>query len=164
MAEDTIRVDVLLRGLGRSMLEAQTQINTDALEQPPGPEGLRTGVAISETEIDVKMVFEDDGTGVNVRPVTAGAARLVDLDPGVLSGIRARLVAVPDEEARPPTRSPADVREEVLSRPDIARLQEIFGALQVETVYVGAVQRWVVDVKEPEGAILRSVQIPDATQ
>jgi hypothetical protein len=164
MADDTIRVDVLLRGLGRSMLEAQTQINTDALEQPPGPEGLRTGVAISETEIDVKMVFEDDGTGVNVRPVTAGAARLADLDPGVLSGIRARMVAVPDEEARPPTRSPANVREEVLSRPDIARLQDIFGELQVETTYVGAVQRWVVDVKEPGGAILRSIQIPDATQ
>lgn len=164
MAEDTIRVDVLLRGVGQSMLEAQTQLNTAALEQPPGPEGLRTGVAISETEIDVKMVFEDDGSGVNVRPVTAGAARLSELDPGVLSGIRARLVAVADEEARPPSRSPADVRQEVLSSPDIIRLQEIFGELQVETTYVGAVQRWIVDVKEPGGAILRSVQITDANQ
>jgi hypothetical protein len=164
MAEDTIRVDLLLRGLGQSMLEAQTQLNTAALEQPPGPEGLRTGVAISETEIDVKMVFEDDGSGVNVRPVTAGATRLAELDPGVLSGIRARLVAVADEEARPPTLSPADVREQVLSNPDITRLQDIFGGLKVETTYVGAVQRWIVDVKEPGGAILRSVQIPDATQ
>jgi hypothetical protein len=164
MTEDAIRVDVLLRGLGRSILEAQTQINGDMLEQPPGPEGLRTGVAIGETEIDVKMVFEDDGSGVNIRPVTAGAARLAELDPGVLSGIRARLVAVPDEEARPPTRSPADVREEVLSRPDISRLQDVFGQLQVETTYVGAAQRWIVDVKEPGGAILRSVQILDATQ
>jgi len=164
MAEDTIRVDLLLRGLGQSMLEAQTQLNTAALEQPPGPEGLRTGVAISETEIDVKMVFEDDGSGVNVRPVTAGATRLAELDPRVLSGIRARLVAVADEEARPPTLSPADVREQVLSNPDITRLQDIFGGLQVETTYVGAVQRWIVDVKEPGGAILRSVQIPDATQ
>ena len=164
MAEDTIRVDVLLGAIGSSILEAQNRINTDALERPPSPEGLRTGVAISETEIDVKMVFEDDGSGVNVRPVTAGATRLADLDPGVLSGIRARLVAVPDEEARPPARSPTDVRQEVLARPDIGRLQDVFGRLQVETTYVGAVRRWIVDVKEPGGAILRSVQISDATQ
>lgn len=163
MAEDTIRVDVLLGEIGRSVLEAQTRINADALERPPGPEGLRTGVAIGETEIDVKIVFEDDGSGVNVRPVAAGAARLAELDPGVLSGIRARLVTVPEEEARPPARSTADVREEVLSRPDISRLQGIFGQLQVESTYVGAARRWIVDVKEPGGAILRSIQIQDAT-
>lgn len=164
MAEDAIRVDALLGEIGRSMLEAQAKINTEALELPPGPEGLRTGVAISETEIDVKMVFEDDGSGVNIRPVAAGAARLADLDPGAFSSIRARLVAVPDEEARPPTRGPADVRREVLSRPDISRLRDIFGRLQVEATYVGATRRWIVDVKEPGGAILRSVQIPDANQ
>jgi hypothetical protein len=164
MADDAIRVDLLLQGIGQSMLAAQTQLNTDALAQPPGPEGLRTNVAISETEIDVKMVFEDDGSGVNIRPVAAGATQLAELDPGVLSGIRARLVAVADEEARPPTLSANDVREQVLARDDISRLQNIFGGLQVETTYVGSAQRWIVDVKEPGGAILRSIQISDAAE
>ena len=71
MAEGAVRVDALLGEIGRSMLDAQAKINADALETPPGPEGLRTGVAISETEIEVKMVFEDGGSGANVRPVTA---------------------------------------------------------------------------------------------
>jgi hypothetical protein len=164
MAEDAIRVDLLLQGIGQSMLAAQTQLNTDALAQPPGPEGLRTNVAISETEIDVKMVFEDDGSGVNVRPVAAGATQLAELDPGVLSGIRARLVAVADEEARPPTLNANEVREQVLARDDMTRLQGIFGELQVETTYVGSAQRWIVDVKEPGGAILRSIQISDAAE
>ena len=161
MAEGAVRVDALLGELGRSMLDAQAKINADALETPPGPEGLRTGVAISETEIEVKMVFEDGGSGANVRPVTAGASRLAELDPGVLSSVRARLVAVPEEEARPPSRPSEEVREEVLGRPDIGRLKEVFGRLQVETTYVGAGRRWIVDVKEPGGAILRSVQVPD---
>lgn len=161
MAEGAIGVDALLGKIGTSILDAQAQINANAQERTPGPEGLRTGVAISETEIEVKMVFEDDGSGANVRLMSAGAAQLADLDPGALSSIRARLVAVPDEEPRPPTRGSADVREEVFSRPDIDRLRGVFGRLQVETTYVGAAGRWIVDVKEPGGAILRSIQIPD---
>lgn len=163
MAEDTIRIDVLLHELGKSMLEAQGQINAEVLGIPPGPEGLRTSVTISETEIDVKMVFEEDSSGVNIRPVSAGAARLADLDPGVLSSIRARLIAVPDEEVRPPVRKRRDVLDEVVSRPDIDRLRNIFGELRFEATYVSPARRWIVDVKEPKGETLRSIQIPDVS-
>lgn len=161
MAKDKIRIDALLSEFGKSMLEAQAQINAEVLERPVGLEGLQTGIAISETEIDLKMVFDEDSSGVNIRPVSAGETRLADLNPGVLSGLRARLVAVPNEETRPPTRKQSEVRDQVLSRPDITRLQDIFGELQVETTYVGAARRWIVDVKEPKGQTLRRIQIDD---
>jgi hypothetical protein len=161
MAKNTIRIDVLLSEFGKSMLEAQAQPNAVALEHPPDTEGLQTGVAISETEIDVKMIFEEDDSGVSIRPVSAGVAGIADLDPGVFSSIHARLVAVPDEEVRPPTRKPPDIRAEVFDRPDIQRLKNIFGDLMVETTYVSAAGRWLVDVKEPEGMVLRSIQISD---
>ncbi len=164
MAKNTIRIDVLLREFGKSMLEAQAQLNATALEHPPDTEGLQIGVAISETEIDVKMIFEEDDSGVNIRLVSAGAARIADLDPGAFSSIHARLVAVPDEEVRPPTRKPPDIRAEVLDRPDIQRLKNIFGALTIETTYVNATGRWLVDVKEPEGMTLRSIQISDVPE
>ncbi len=161
MAQDGVPINVFLTEFGRSMVEAQAKLNADTLERPPGPDGMRTTIAISETEIDLKMLFEDDGSGVNIRPVSAGTARLADLNPGVLSGLRARLVAVPNEEVRPPTRKLSDVRDEVLSRPDIRRLREVFGELQVETAYISSARRWIVDVKEPTGQTLRSMQIPD---
>ncbi|MCH8338393.1 MAG: hypothetical protein IH858_06065 [Chloroflexi bacterium] len=147
MKVDTVRIDALLRELGKSMLEAQTQINRDVTDRRPGPEGLRIGVTISETEIDVKMVFEDDSSGGAIRLVSAGAARLADLDPGVLSSIRARLLAVPEEEVRPPVRKMADVVDEVFARRDVRRLRNIFGELLAETAYVSAAGRWIVDIK-----------------
>ncbi|MEQ8753009.1 MAG: hypothetical protein RID09_05735 [Coleofasciculus sp. G1-WW12-02] len=162
MANDKMRIDAFLSEFGKSMIQAQAQINAEVLEHPVGFEGLQTGIAISETEIDLKMVFDEDSSGVNIRPVSAGEARLADLNPGVLSGLRARLVAVPNEEIRPPVRKPSDIREQVLSRPDITRLQDVFGELQVEPTYVGAARRWIVDVKEPRGQTLRSIQISDS--
>lgn len=162
MTSNKINLNDLLSEFGKSMVQAQTQIDAATLEQSAGSRNPQTGIAISELEVDVKMVIDgDNANGFNIRPVSGDVTQLEKVNPGVFSSVRARLLAVPDEEVRPPVRQPSKIKEEVLARPDVARLQEIFGKLDVDVAYVGAKSRWLVDVKEPAGTTIRSFQIED---
>lgn len=152
----------LLSEFGQSVLRAQTQINAAALEQSAGLNNLQTGLAVSEIEVDLKMVIEDDGDGaVNILPISGDLDKLGSLNAGTLSSIRARFLTVPDEDVRPPARKPSEVKDEVLAKPDVARLKDIFGDLDLDVSYVSGKNRWLVDVKEPSGTTLRSLQLDD---
>ena len=153
-----IKAADLLGEFGRAIFDAQNRLNREALERSPGPVGLPTTLSISETDLEVKLLFEEKATGAVVRPVSRSSA---ELRPEAFSMLRVKIIAVPEEEVRPPSRSPADVREEALARPDVARLKKIFGDLTALATYVPEARRWVVDVAEPGGAILRSLQVSD---
>jgi hypothetical protein len=98
-------------------VSAQNTILKTAQENPAPLEGLRTAFAIGETELEVKLIFEETGGATDIRLVSAGKSRLPDLDPGVLSSLKAKILAVPDEEPTAPKRSPTQIRDEVLVRP-----------------------------------------------
>jgi hypothetical protein len=161
-----VRLESLLQSVGQSLLEAQARIDKAALERSAGPAGLRIGVSISETEVDVKMLFGEDATspeGVLIQPISAALARETRLSEAAVSTLKARLVAVPDEEQRPPVKAPSDVRAEVVGRADVTRLAKILGPLEVRTTYVAGARRWLVDVVEPGGQVVRTIQVEDGS-
>src|SRR5881296_1279179 len=126
-----LRVEDLLGEFGKAIVSAQNTILKSAQENPSPLDSLRTAFSISETELEVKLIFEESGGGPAIRPVTAGGTRLQDLGPGVLSTLKAKILAVTDEEPASPVRNPAGIRDEVLKRPDLQRLKTIFGDLTV---------------------------------
>lgn len=153
-----IKVEDLLGQIGQAIFTAQQRLNKQSQETPPGPTGLPTTLSIAETDLEVKMLFEEKQAGAVIRPVSLANAQTPS---GSLSTLKAKIVAVPDEDVRPPQRSPIDVKNQVAAQPDVVRLTRIFGELTVTPVYVPDAQRWVVDVAEPGGNVLRSVQVAD---
>jgi hypothetical protein len=162
MATTAVRIEDLLRGFGQAMIDAQAQLDASAKARPVGPEGLRTGVAISESEIDLKATVATDDKGVaRLRPLAAEDELSRTLNPGLVSGVRARFVVVPEEGPPRPQRAAPDIRAEVLGLADIERLRAIFGRLEVKPSYHADGRRWIVDVYEPGGQLLRSLQVAD---
>ena len=157
---DPIGIEDLLAGFGRAIVEAQSRILKASIENPTVVEGARTAFAISETELEVKVVF-DDASGGALRPLTMTSSRLNNLNPGALSTLRAKILAVPDEEPRRPQKSIPEVVKGIRERADLQRLEAILGPLEVKADYVPASGRWLVDVIEPGGLTLRSLQLPD---
>jgi len=153
-----IKVEDLLGAVGQAIHSAQLRLNRQSQEQPSGSTGLPTTLSISETDLEVKMLFEESADGPVVRPASRANA---DTHAAAFSTLRAKIVAVADEDVRQPQRTPSDVRAEVVNRPDIARLAKIFGNLQVTATFVPNAARWLVDVTEPSGAVLRSIQLED---
>ncbi|MCP9471555.1 MAG: hypothetical protein NNA30_02320 [Nitrospira sp.] len=153
-----MKVEDLLGELGQAIHTAQMRLNKQSQERPPGSAGLPTTLSISETDLEVKILFEEKQGSALVRPVGRASA---DTPSAAFSTLRAKIVAVADEDVRPPQRTPSDVREEIIKRPDIARLAKIFGDLQVTTTFVPEAARWLVDVVEPSGSVLRRIQVED---
>lgn len=158
-----MNINSLLSEFGQSVLQAQRQINAAALEQSAGSNNLQTGLAVSEIEVDLKMVIDEDDNGeVNILPISGDLDKLSSVNTGALSSIRARFLTIPDEEVRPPARKPSEVKDEVLAKPDVSRLKDIFGDLDVDVSYVSTKNRWLVDVKDPVNKkTLRSLQLDD---
>lgn len=155
------KVEDVLGEFGKALVAAQNRILKEAKENPSPLDGLRTAFTLSETELEMKMIFQEDGGATAIRPVSTGQSRLQDLNPGVVSSLRAKIVLVPEEEAAAPKKDPGQIRDAVLKRPDIQRLRKVFGELTVNASFVAPARRWVVDVVEPGGLTLRSLQIDD---
>jgi hypothetical protein len=155
------KVEDVLAGFGQAIVAAQSRILKAAQETPAPPDGLRTTFSISETELELKLIFEEQGGVMAIKPVSAGASRLQDLNPGVLSTLKATILVVPDEAPAAPKTNPGKIRDDIFKRPDIQRLLALFGDLTVTTSFVPSAQRWIVDVIEPGGLMLRSLQIDD---
>jgi hypothetical protein len=155
------KVEDVLVGFGEAIVAAQSRILKSAKEAPSQLDGLQTSFSISETEVELKLVFDEQGGVTAIRPVSSGASRMQDINPGVLSTLKAKILVVPDEVQAATNKTPGKIRDDVLKRPDIRRLAGIFGDLAVTTSFVPSARRWIVDVVEPGGLMLRSLQIDD---
>ena len=80
---------------------------------------------------------------------------------GALSTLKAKILAVPDETPKSPARKPSDIVQEVKQRPDLQRLQRVFGDLDVKADFVPSAGLWLVDVVEPGGLTVRSLRVAD---
>jgi len=161
---DSIRVQNLLSEVGKAVIQAQSEIRKQQLETPAPAGGMRTAVSISEAEIEVKMLFAGDGAAATIQPVSAGQSRLNELNPGILSTLRARVVAVPDEEVKPPLRKPSEIADSIRKRADITRLAKIIGDVEVEPQFIPSANKWLVDVRDSSGKVVRSLQVPDEAE
>ena len=155
------KVEDVLAGFGAAIVTAQSRIVQAAREAPASLDGLQTAFSISETELELKLVFAEQGGATAITPVSAGAGRMQDIDPGVVSTLRAKILVVPDESPAATRKAPGQVRDEVLKRPDVLRLAKILGDLAVTASYLDPVRGWIVDVVEPGGRLLRRLQIDD---
>jgi len=157
----TLGVDELLAEFGRALVTAQNNIHKAALESPSPAAELRTSFTISETEIEVKLAFDNQKGAVAIRPITATESRAQGFDAGALSTLKAKILAVPDESPKVPTRKPSDIIGEVKKRPDLQRLERVLGTLDVRANFVPSASVWLVDVVEPNGLTVRNLQVAD---
>jgi hypothetical protein len=155
------KVEDVLVGFGEAIVAAQGRILKAAKDAPSQVDGLHTAFSISETEVELKLLFDEQGGVTAIKPVSSGASRMQDMNPGVLSTLKAKILVVPDEAPAATNKTPGKIRDDVLKRPDIQRLAGIFGDLAVTTSFVPSAHRWIVDVVEPAGLVLRSLTIDD---
>jgi hypothetical protein len=149
-----------LEAAGRSLADAQGSLVGGAADIP-------AMVAISDAELEVKALVETRTDGkLALKPVSSQEALTGKIDPGALSTVKIRYVAVTDDTlsgpAQRPTRSADSVIAEVKRREDVASLGRILGTLKFEATFVPARRRWIVTATDPAGRVVREVLIADA--
>lgn len=145
-----------LQAAGRSLGDAQGGLVDGA--------ALPTNVAISEVDLEVKTAFTRSSDGaLLLQTISASDMREGDIAPELVSTVRARLVTIADDTAAAgqPQRSATDVEAEVRDRPDVTRLADILGRVDVQAVFVAEARRWLVRAEDDQGRILREVILPD---
>lgn len=152
-----------LEAAGRSLADAQGSLTGEAILTP-------STLAISDAELDVKAAFTQQAGGKLALQALSMDALRSGIEPGLVSSIRVRYVAIAAEVTRgpvapvPPARQPKQIIKEVNDRPDVAALAKIVGTLEIEPIFLPDRRRWLVVVKDQEGRILRELIVPDDTK
>lgn len=144
-----------LEAAGQSMAEAQGALTGSVISDRPI-------LAISEAELDVKAaLFEREG-GLAISMLSATDIQRGGIDPALLSHVRVRFVAVAgDQLASAPARSKEEVIGETRKDESVKRLESILGSLHYDAEFVPNQGRWLVNVSDPEGRVVRSVVLAD---
>ncbi|TVP46679.1 MAG: hypothetical protein EA350_06695 [Gemmatimonadales bacterium] len=155
MSEQEVDLDHLIEAAGRSFGKAQEDMGL--------PDGMSTGMVISEAELDLKVGFRFEGGRLAVEPVSAAAVTRGGVSSEALSTIKVRYVATRSElpPEKKPTRSEDDVVREVRARKDVTELAGVLGSLQVNARYVPDLGLWATRVEDDRGRIIRSLNIQD---
>ena len=128
-------------------------------------------MAIADAELEVKAVFTPQAGGkLSLQPLTLDALRS-GIEPGLVSSIRVRYVAIAGEvqpnavsttpDGAAPERQPDVVIADVVRRPDLVALEKIVGPLKVEPIFIPEPRRWLVTVRDRTGRVHRELIIPD---
>jgi hypothetical protein len=136
---------------GRSLGEAQGAL--------AGETDVPTTVAISEAQLEVKVVVDKRDDGLDLQPVGTEVLAKGKIDPGLVSTVTLRFVPVATTEA-PAIRSGAEVIDEVRKRPDVQRVAKIVGELDFEAQFVPG-RRWLVVARDADGRIVREAVVDD---
>jgi len=155
VSEQELDLDHLIEAAGRSFGKAQEDMGL--------PDGMSTGMVISEAELDLKVGFRFAGSRLAVEPISAAAAAQGGVSPDSVSTIKVRYVATRTELPleKKPTRSEEDVVREVNTRKDVAALAGILGSLRVNTRYVPDLKLWATRVEDEKGRTIRTLNIQD---
>jgi len=148
-----------LEAAGRSLADAQGALAGEVVDVP-------TAVAISEAELEVRATLQRGAEGaIALQPISSADVAKGGIEPGLLSTVRIRYVAVAEDTVVAPSARPVktadDVIAEVKGRPDVAKLDEILGGLTFDTVFVPVSRRWLVTAKDPQDRLVREVVVPD---
>ena len=155
MSEKELDLERLIEAAGRSFGKAQEDMGL--------PDGMSTGMVISEAELDLKVGFRFEGSRLSVEPVSAAAAAKGGVSPESLSTIKVRYVATRSElpPEKKPVRTEDDVVKEVTAREDVAELAGFLGKLNVSTRYVPDLKLWATRVEDDKGRTIRTLNIQD---
>ena len=149
-----------LEAAGKSLSEAQGTLTGEAMPAP-------STLAISDVELEVKATFTQQAGGKLALQTLSMESLRSGIEPGLVSTVRIRYVAVASEVAKGPVRPvgpkrpPADIIKTVKARADIAALTRILGKLEILPAFVPERQRWLVVVRDQEGGVLRELIVPD---
>jgi len=162
MADGETQLESFLGAAGRSLNEAQRQLTGSAQSL-----GEPTAMAITEVDLEVKVTFESsERDEVTLRPITISEVRSEEVKAEVVSTLRVRYIAVPEEEPSNSlelsARSEEDVIQEVRQREDVSSLEHILGGLEFNAVFVPATRSWVVKATDRRHRVVREVTVPDA--
>jgi hypothetical protein len=146
-----------LQEAGRSLGEAQgALVSADA--------GVPQTMAISEAELEVKAGLASDGGRLRLETISTAEIRKGGLEPGLLSTIRIRYVAVAVDTApggAAPARTVPEVIDDVKARPDVVAIDRILGGLRYEAAFLAPAGRWVVTAFDSSDRIVREVVVVD---
>jgi hypothetical protein len=136
---------------GRSLGEAQGAL--------AGGTDVPATVAISEAQLEVKVIVDRREEGLDIQPVGTEVLAKGKVDPGLVSTVTLRFVPVATAEA-PARRAGSDVIDEVRKRPDVQRVAKIVGDLRFEAQFVAG-RRWLVVARDAEGRVVREAVVDD---
>jgi hypothetical protein len=149
-----------LEAAGKSLTEAQGTLTGDSILTP-------SALAISEAELEVKAAVTQQAGGKLALQTLSMESLRTGIDPGLVSTVHIRYVAVAAEATKGPGTpgGPKRVSEEitklVTARADIAALTKIVGKLVIVPVFVPETRRWLVVARDQAGRVLRELILAD---
>lgn len=162
MADNPINetdLQAFLEMAGRSLSDAQSQLGTGS--------NLKTDFVLANAELEARVGLQarEDGSFA-VQPISSADMVKSNINSAAISTVRINFIATgaetnPNESPSAPTRTKDDVAKEILARPDVARLAEIIGPLNVKATFEPTNQRWIVVAEDQKGRIIREALIAD---
>ena len=150
-----VALDSFLAAAGQSLTDAQGSL-TEGL-------GLSANLVLSQAQLEVKAaVSADDERGMALKTISAKDISQGGIDPRLVSSLNFNFVATAGEAApRGPSRTPAEVVDEVKNRSAVVAMEKILGNFNYEATFVSDKKRWLVTVRDPEGRLVRESVLPD---
>ncbi|MGJ3241064.1 MAG: hypothetical protein ACFE0Q_20305 [Anaerolineae bacterium] len=152
-------LQAFLEMAGRSLSNAQSQLGTNTT--------LKTDFVLANAELEARVGLQtrDDG-GFSVQPISSADMVKSNINSAAISTVRINFIATgaetsPGETPNAPKRTKEDVADEILARPDVARMAEIVGPLIVRTSFEPNYQRWIVVAEDNKGRVIREALISD---
>lgn len=152
-------LQAFLEMAGRSLSNAQSQLGTGT--------NLKTDFVLANAELEAKVGLQARADGsFSVQPISSADMVKSNINSAAISTVRINFIATgaetnPNESSTAPKRTKEDVANEILARPDVARMAEIIGPLVVKSSYEPNNQRWIVVAEDEKGRIIREALIAD---
>jgi len=159
---ENVELGNFLEIAGKSLSEAQSSLLSGL--------NLHANVVLNNADLEVKVTVDSENGKIVVKPISTEEIRTGAIDPGLLSTLRISYVStleepvqtgVSESTAAAPTKTPAQMIEQVLGRADIRKLAGTKGDLQVKPTFVAEKARWLISVEDKSGNIVKEMVLPD---
>ena len=135
-------IDAFVTAAGESLAGAQSDLVDDEF---------RTRMAVAEARLDARVALEATADGIRLQTVSLSDITSGAVESSALSTIRLDFVAVADEAGggagAPPTRSKANVIDQLAGQDDVKVLDRILGGLTYDATFLRDRRRWVVTAR-----------------
>ncbi|MGB7337903.1 MAG: hypothetical protein WBC91_03345 [Phototrophicaceae bacterium] len=152
-------LQAFLEMAGRSLSDAQSQLGTGT--------NLKTDFVLANAELEARvgLTARTDGTFA-IQPISSADMVKSNINSAAISTVRINFIATgaetnPNEPSSTPKRTKEDVANQIMARPDVARMSEILGPLVIKSNFEPNNQRWVVVAEDQKGRIIREALILD---
>lgn len=144
-----------------------------------------TGMTLASADLEIKAAVHSQNGQLSIATLSSADVLQSDVNPDLLSTVRLSFVATAvdrgglpgvvqagaEEKPAPPEGEPeigtgtvlteGEVHSRALAREDVQQLQQILGTLEVHSAFVPAFRRWLVQVRDWRGQVVRELVLPD---